>query len=122
MKEKGIFLVATLALLDRVVNTPGVPEYARQKAEPMFERHLESFKLAVEMGVKIGSGSDAFSDPVTPFGRYNSHEIELQQQAGPSSTEALRAATSSTAELLGLGRMLGSLEIGRAPCREGGGR
>ncbi len=113
MKKKGIFLVATLALLDRVVNTPGVPEYARKKAAPMFETHLKSFRLAVEMGVKIGSGSDAFSDPVTPFGRYNAHEIELQQQAGLSPLEALRAATSSNAELLGLADRLGSLEEGK---------
>src|SRR3546814_5748709 len=41
MKEKGIFLVATLALLDRVVNTPGVPEYARQKAERSEEHTSE---------------------------------------------------------------------------------
>lgn len=113
MKRQGTFLVATLALLDRVVNTPGVPEYAKRKAEPMFERHLSSFKLAVEMGVKIGSGSDAFSDPVTPFGRYNSHEIELQQQAGLAPLEALRAATSSNAELLGFADNLGSLEPGK---------
>src|SRR3546814_16722571 len=65
------------------------------------------------MWCKIGSGSDSFSDPVTPFGRYNSHEIELQQQAGLSSLEALRAATSSNAELLGLGRLLGSLDEGK---------
>lgn len=113
MKKQGTFLVATLALLDRVVNTPGVPEYAKRKAEPMFERHQKSFKLAVEMGVKIGSGSDAFSDPVTPFGRYNSHEIELQQEAGLSALEALRAATSSNAELLGFANDLGSLEAGK---------
>jgi imidazolonepropionase-like amidohydrolase len=112
MKEKGIFLVATLALLDRVVNTPGVPEYAKRKAEPMFERHLKSFRLAVEMGVRIGSGSDAFSDPVTPFGKYNSHEIKLQQDACLPPLEALRAATSSNAELLGLSQELGSLEAG----------
>src|SRR3546814_15185666 len=105
MKEKGIFLVATLALLDRVVNTPGVPEYARQKAEPMFERHLESFKLAVEMGVKIGSGSDAFYDPVTPVGRYKRHEIDLQQQAGLYTPEALRARHATTDELVGLGEL-----------------
>src|SRR3546814_11210163 len=65
------------------------------------------------MVVKLGSGSDACYDPVTPFGRYNSHEIELQQQAGLSSLEALRAATSSNAELLGLGRLLGSLDAGK---------
>lgn len=96
-----------------MVNTPGVPDYAKRKAEPMFERHLKSFRLAVEMGVKIGSGSDAFSDPVTPFGKYNSHEIKLQQDACLSPIEALRAATSSNAELLGLDKELGSLEEGK---------
>ncbi|MEJ0070719.1 MAG: amidohydrolase family protein [Pseudomonadota bacterium] len=113
MKQKGIFLVPTLALLDRVVNTPGVPEYAKRKAEPMFEIHLRSFKLAFEMGVKIGSGSDAFSDPVTPFGAYNIHEIELLQQAGMPALQALRAATASNAELLGVDKDVGSLEAGK---------
>jgi imidazolonepropionase-like amidohydrolase len=113
MKKKGIFLVPTLALLDRVVNTPGVPEYARKKALPMFEAHLASFRLAVAMGVRLGSGCDAFSDPVTAFGPYNLREIELLQQAGLSALDALRAATSSNAELLGLAADVGALEPGR---------
>jgi imidazolonepropionase-like amidohydrolase len=113
MKAKGIFLVPTLALLDRVVNTPGVPEYARKKALPMFEAHLASFRLAVSMGVRIGSGCDAFADPVTAFGPYNLREIELLQQAGLSELDALRAATSSNAELLGLEADVGALEAGR---------
>jgi imidazolonepropionase-like amidohydrolase len=113
MKRKGIFLVPTLALLDRVVNTPGVPEYAKAKAEPMFEIHLSSFKRAVEAGVKIGSGSDSFSDPVTPFGPYNLREIQLLQEAGMAPLKALQAATSSNAELLGIDADLGSLEQGK---------
>ena len=113
MRRKGIFLVPTLALLDRVVNTPGVPDYAKAKARPMFETHLASFRRAVEMGVKIGSGSDSFSDPVTPFGPYNLREIQLLQEAGMAPRQALRAATSSNAELLGLDTDLGSLETGK---------
>lgn len=113
MKRRGIFLVATLALLDRVVNTPGVPEYAKRKATPMFAAHLKSFRLAVEMGVRIGSGSDAFSDPVTPFGPYNIRELELLQEAGLEPLEAIRAATASNAELLGLADRLGTLEPGK---------
>ncbi len=113
MKAKGIFLVPTLALLDRVVNTPGVPDYAKRKAEPMFETHLRSFKLARAMGVKIGSGSDAFSDPVTAFGPYNIHELELLQGGGMSAIEAIRAATASNAELLGVNNQLGSLAEGK---------
>lgn len=113
MKKKGIFLVPTLALLDRVVNTPGVPEYAKRKAEPMFDTHLKSFKLAIEMGVKIGSGCDAFSDPVTAFGPYNIHELELMERGGLTPLGTLRAATAANAELLGLDRELGCIEEGK---------
>jgi len=113
MKAKGTFLVATLALLDRVVNTPGVPDYAKIKARPMFDTHLRSFRLALEMGVKLGSGSDAFSDPVTAFGPYNIGELRLMKEAGMGSLDVLRAATAGNAELLGLGRELGTVEDGK---------
>jgi imidazolonepropionase-like amidohydrolase len=113
MKKRGVFLVATLALLDRVVNTPGVPEYAKAKARPMFDAHVASFKLAREMGVKMGSGSDAFSDPVTRFGEYNIRELKLMVDAGMTPVEAIRAATASNAELLGWDRDLGTLEVGK---------
>lgn len=113
MVEQGTFLVATLALLDRVVNTPGVPDYAKIKARPMFADHLKSFKLAREMGVKIGAGSDAFSEPMTPFGPYNLRELELMQEAGMSPVEVLHAATAMNADLLGLSHQLGTLEEGK---------
>jgi imidazolonepropionase-like amidohydrolase len=113
MAKNGTYLVATLALLDRVVNTPGVPEYAKVKARPMFADHVKSFKLAMEMGVKIGSGSDAFSEPMTPFGPYNLRELELMEEAGMAPLGVLRAATSTNAELLGLGHQIGSLEEGK---------
>lgn len=113
MRRRGVFLVATLALLDRVVNTPGVPEYAKIKARPMFDAHLKSFRLAREMGVKIGSGSDAFSDPVTQFGDYNIRELKLMVDAGMTPIEAIRAATVSNAELLGVAADLGALEAGK---------
>lgn len=113
MKKQGTFLVPTLALLDRVVNTPGVPEYAKIKARPMFDAHLNSFKLAVAMGVKVGAGCDAFSEPMTAFGPYNIRELELMQEAGLSALQVLRAATASNAELLGLGGEIGTLDEGK---------
>jgi imidazolonepropionase-like amidohydrolase len=113
MKRQGTFLVPTLALLDRVVNTPGVPEYAKIKARPMFQAHLNSFKLAVEMGVRIGAGCDAFSEPMTAFGPYNIRELELMEEAGLTSLQVLQAATSSNAELLGLSAETGSLDEGK---------
>lgn len=113
MVQNGIYLVPTLALLDRVVNTPGVPEYAKIKARPMFEDHIKSFRLAQEMGVKMGSGSDAFSQPMTAFGPYNLRELQLMEENGMSPHAVLRAATSSNAELLALGHQIGSLEEGK---------
>jgi imidazolonepropionase-like amidohydrolase len=113
MKKQGTFLVPTLALLDRVVNTPGVPEYAKAKARPMFDTHVASFKRAVKNGVKIGSGSDAFSDPMTAFGPYNLREIELLQNHGLGAIGALKAATSSNAELLGTIGDVGSVDQGK---------
>ncbi|MGE0846615.1 MAG: amidohydrolase family protein [Flavobacteriaceae bacterium] len=113
MKKQGTFLVPTLALLDRVVNTPGVPEYAKAKARPMFDTHVESFKRAVKAGVKIGSGSDAFSEAMTAFGPYNLREIELLQENGLGALGALKAATSSNAELLGNDTELGSIDAGK---------
>ena len=113
MKEKGIFLVATLSLLHGVVNTPGVPEYAKTKAKPMFDTHIASFRRAVEMGVRIGSGCDAFSDPVTPFGPYNIKELALMVEAGLTPLQAIRAATASNAELLGLAGEIGTIEAGK---------
>jgi imidazolonepropionase-like amidohydrolase len=114
MKAKGVALVATLALLDRVVNTPGVPEYAKAKARPLMTRHFESFRLAHAMGVKIGMGCDAFADPVTPFGAYNIHEFELLIAGGMTPREALIAATRTNAEILGLSGSVGTLEVGKA--------
>ena len=113
MRRRGTFLVATLALLDRVAHTPGVPEYARAKARPMFETHLRSFRLALETGVKIASGSDAFSDPVTAFGPYNLREIELMAGAGMTPVQAIRTATAGNADLLGLAHEIGTIEEGK---------
>lgn len=113
MKAQGVFLVPTLVLLERVVNTPGVPEFAKQKGRPMFKAHLESFKLAAAMGVRIGAGSDAFSDPVTPFGPYNIRELQLMVNAGLTPLEAIQTATANNAELLGLDDQLGALEEGK---------
>ncbi len=101
MRRKDVFLVATLSLLDGVVNTPGTPDYAKAKALPMLDRHKASFRLAPEMGVKIGSGSDSFSDPVTPFGQYNVQELKLMVECGLTPLQAIKAATSANAELLG---------------------
>src|SRR5205085_2418161 len=64
---------------------------------------------AVKFGLKIGLGTDA---GVYPHGQ-NAKEFKLMVDLGMPAIEALRAATSSDAELLGISAKVGTLEKGK---------
>jgi len=113
MVKRNIFYVPTLSLLDRVINTPGVPDYAKEKALPMYDIHRASLRRAIEFGVRIGCGSDAFSGALSPFGVYNANELVLMHKTGMKARDVLKAATISNAELLGLDHDIGSLAPGK---------
>jgi imidazolonepropionase-like amidohydrolase len=68
----------------------------------------DSFRRAVLAGVKIAFGTDS---AVSPHGQ-NAHEFELMVQGGMKPADALRAATSSAAALLGRDRELGTVAPG----------
>ncbi|HUQ86946.1 MAG TPA: amidohydrolase family protein [Vicinamibacterales bacterium] len=72
------------------------------------ERNLESVKRAVKLGVKIGMGSDAV---YTMFGQ-NTRELEWMIKAGMTPAQALATATTTAAELLGMGDRLGRIAPG----------
>jgi imidazolonepropionase-like amidohydrolase len=72
------------------------------------ERNLESVRHAIKAGVKIGMGSDAV---YTMFGQ-NTRELEWMVKAGMTPTQALATATTTPAELLGLGDRLGRIAPG----------
>jgi imidazolonepropionase-like amidohydrolase len=68
-----------------------------------------TFKKAIEKGVKICLGTDA---AVYPHGR-NAEEFGHMVRLGMKPLEALKAATSRNAELLGIADKLGTLEAGK---------
>lgn len=72
------------------------------------ERNLASVAKGVKLGVKIGMGSDAV---YTMFGQ-NTRELEWLVKAGMTPTQALGAATTTPAELLGVGDRLGRIAPG----------
>ena len=86
-----------------------IPDAARGKAAEVAEAHADSFRRAVAAGVKVALGTDS---GVTPHGR-NLAELELMAKGGMSPAQALAAATSSAAELLGVAGELGTLEPGK---------
>jgi imidazolonepropionase-like amidohydrolase len=112
MVERGTWLVPTLsaplAVLKAASSGAQLPPEAEAKAREAVERHHESFRLALEAGVKIAMGTDS---GVITHGT-NLSELGLMHQYGMSAADVLRATTSSAADLLGLAHTRGRIEAG----------
>jgi imidazolonepropionase-like amidohydrolase len=114
MREYGVFMVPTLSALATTAAcglTCGIPESALMKAKSMQARHEASFKKAARAGINIALGTDAG----TPFNYHgeNAQELERMVALGMTPMEALVAATSAAATLLGLAQTLGAIEPGK---------
>lgn len=99
MKEHGTFLVPTL-----YVTTPEaglrarISEGSRAKGKAMAAAAYESFRKALNAGVRIAFGTDA---GVYPHG-HNARELAVMVSLGMKPADAIRSATLSAAELLGV--------------------
>jgi imidazolonepropionase-like amidohydrolase len=113
MLERGTYLVPTLVAPRGVISAAeaGVPmpEVWLRKGKEVVDIHAQSFRMAVEAGVKIAMGTDS---SVTPHGE-NLRELELMVDYGMTPTQALVATTKTAAELLGFEGELGTLEPGK---------
>lgn len=113
MVDNGTWLVPTLsaphALLRLAQTGAGITATTRTKVADVVEAHGESLRLAHAAGVRIAMGTDA---GIAPHG-HNLAELELMHGQGLSPADALRAATTSAAELLGVGDHIGELAPGK---------
>jgi imidazolonepropionase-like amidohydrolase len=111
MKEKGTYLVPTLMAGEyaggRKARRKYPPEIA-EKAAQALEGRSRAFKRAVAAGVKIAFGTDS---GVSPHG-HNAEEFALLVEHGLSPAAALRT-TATAAALMGLDRMVGTIEAGK---------
>ena len=113
MKQRGTYLVPTLMAIegleekmDRgVYMPPAIAAKARVAANALHQ----TFQRALAKGVKIGLGTDA---SVYPHGR-NAEEFHQMVDLGMKPIDALKAGTSSDADLLGLADKIGTLEPGK---------
>jgi imidazolonepropionase-like amidohydrolase len=112
MLERGTWLVPTLTAgdtTDEMASDPRIPEPVREKLRELGRPELDAFRKAAEGGVKVAMGTDC---PVAPHGT-NLRELQLMAESGFTWVQALVAATSSSAELLGLSDQLGTIAPGK---------
>ena len=115
MVRDGVALVPTLIAPAAIVAggvAAGIPEFAVRKSQVVSDRHVESFQMALRLGVTIAAGSDAG----TPLNAHGSlvPELALMVKAGLAPLAAIGAATASAAGALGLEQETGRVVPGLA--------
>jgi len=113
MKQRSTYLVPTLmavqGLQEKMDRGVYMPPAIEAKARAAIAAIHTTFQRAMAKGVKIGLGTDA---GVYPHGR-NAEEFHQMVDLGMKPIDALKAGTSSDAELLGLADKIGMLEAGK---------
>lgn len=111
MKQKGTYLVPTLTVYDVFYNAahdhpellpPGTAQ--KELANDLLPK--KNLPLAVKSGVKIAYGTDIGEGD-------HSQEFTLLTENGMSPMEAIKAATSNAADLLGASASVGSVQAGK---------
>ena len=120
MADTGTYYVPTLALshlTPEQADSEGaiaycqhhpLPDEFRERANFFAPIHDESFRIALDAGVKIASGSDQ-----GPPGEAALMEIENLSKVGLGPYGAIVAATQTSAEVCGAGDKLGTIEPGK---------
>ena len=109
MKSKGVYLVPTLSVFDALVaNSPD--EWTSDKDRAFLESMRQSVVIAREIGLKIADGSDPAA--ADRHGK-NAEELEAMTRRGLTALDAIRAATTSAADLIGWTNDIGAVEAGK---------
>jgi len=108
MAARGIFYVPTIFVGEYVAQgraAEGAPVWVK-----MIQIHEDTFRRAMKAGVKIAFGTDAggFDWKVNP-----AKELSSMVKFVMTPSQALRAATVTAAELLGMQDSLGTIEAGK---------
>jgi len=108
MAVRGIFYVPTIFVGEYVAQgraAEGAPVWVK-----MIQIHEDTFRRAMKVGVKIAFGTDAggFDWKVNP-----AKEFSSMVKFGMTPAQAIRSATVTAAELLGMKDSLGTVEAGK---------
>ena len=111
-KEHGTYLVMDIYNDDYILNEApkvGLPQENIDKEKMVGRLQRENFEKAVKAGVKMAFGTDA---GVYPHGD-NAKQFYYMVKFGMTPAQAIRAATSSAADLIGRAQDVGSIEPGK---------
>jgi len=108
MAARGIFYVPTIYVGEYVAQgraAARAPVWVK-----MIAIHEDTFRRAMQAGVKIAFGTDVggFDWKINP-----AKEFSSMVKFGMTPAQAIRAATSTAAELLGTQSELGTIEVGK---------
>ena len=93
--DTGTFLVSTCALTENW-DYSDQPKSLQAKAAEVFPKAKQSLSKAIEAGVKVALGTDA---PAIWHGR-NAEELEVLVRRGMTPIQAIRSATTVSADLI----------------------
>ncbi|HYM74778.1 MAG TPA: amidohydrolase family protein [Candidatus Dormibacteraeota bacterium] len=111
-KEHGTYFVMDIYNDDYLLNEApkvGLPQENLDKEKMVGRLQRENFQKAVKAGVKMAFGTDA---GVYPHGD-NARQFYYMVKFGMTPAQAIRAATSSAADLIGRSSDVGTIEPGK---------
>ena len=113
-QDTGAYLVPTLSVLnDLQRRLDQMAQFGETPYKNRYETVIRDMPVTIgklyKGGVKIAAGSDA---PLNPHGE-NADELIWYVKIGMSPANAIKAATLTTAELIGIDKQAGSLETGK---------
>jgi imidazolonepropionase-like amidohydrolase len=108
MRAKGVYWVPTMGYFFYRVDRSKSPA-AHKYMEEVLQRARQNIPIARELGVKIANGFDPSS--AEEQGK-NAQEIIAMTKLGLPPLEAIRAATSNAADLMGWQGKVGSIQVG----------
>jgi len=111
LKECGTTLVPTLAVTEVTLEQPDLLPAYRERMIVIRELHWASCEEAIRQGVNVVAGTDCGVPNILPDMLWR--EIRLLHARGLSKMDALKAATSRAAALLGVDSEVGTLEPGK---------
>jgi imidazolonepropionase-like amidohydrolase len=111
MIERGTWLVPTFYRMRwgrEQAAAAGAPAAALERSDALTERTRERLRRALALGVQVALGTDA---TVIPHG-LNAREVGALVDLGMTPLQALQAATTRAAEMLGWSDRVGTLKPG----------